>query len=292
MEYLHFPGCIVPVRAANYEISIRRVARELSIDLIDLDGFSCCGVPMRSVDVETALLMATRNLSLAADRGMDVFTGCTGCAAFLAEAEMELDEDVDLKREVNKKLGQIGREYAGGVKVRHFLRVLLEDVGVERLQEVVKRPLGALKLASHYGCHYLKPHQAHGGFDDVEDPKTLDQFIEITGAETVDYLDKKLCCGNVIIGIDPNDSLAIARQKLDHITAAETDAMVVVCPACGIQYDTNQRKIETDFQVKYGLPVLYYTQLLGLAMGIDPKELALNMNRVKTRGLLEKLGIG
>lgn len=291
MEYGFFLGCVIPVRAVNYEISIRRVAQELGINLVDIDGFNCCGLPLRPVSIEAASLLATRDLALAEERGLNLCTGCNGCAVFLTETKKELDEDPSLKKEANEKLARIGREYKGQVEVKHFVRVLYEDVSLERLREAVKVPLENLRVAVHYGCHYLKPSSAYDGFDDPENPRTLDELVQVTGAQSVPYEYKKECCGNMIIGIDAGVSLAIAKEKLDRVATAAIDVMVVICPACGMQFDTNQRKIETDFQAKYGVPVLYYPQLLGLALGIPPKEMALDMNRVKTAGMLEKLGI-
>ncbi|UCG36091.1 MAG: CoB--CoM heterodisulfide reductase iron-sulfur subunit B family protein [Candidatus Bathyarchaeota archaeon] len=290
MKYALFVGCLAPVMGRQFELSARKVAEKLGLELIDIEDFACCGFPLRSVDEETALLLATRDLCVAEGKNLDICTICTGCASTLAEAGKELSHDVGLREKVNEKLQKIGRAYKGEVKVKHFVRVLYEDIGLKKIKDQVKNSLEGLKLASHYGCHYLKPSDVFNEFEDPEVPKTLDQLISVLGAETVEYEEKIQCCGGVILDIDDNIALAMAQRKLEHVNAMGADAMVLMCPLCGSMYDRNQRVIERRFNASYGLPVLFYTQILGLALGIDPRELGLDMNRVKTSDLLSKLG--
>ena len=290
MKYAFFPGCLAPVMARQFELSARKVARKLGMRLVDIDDFACCGFPIRSVDEETALLLAARNLSIAEEAGLDICTICTGCASTLAEANKELMHNKELRERVNDKLKKIGRAYEGNVKVRHFVRVLYEDIGPEKIESYVKKRLEGLKLASHYGCHYLKPSEVFDKFEDPEFPRTLDELISALGAEAVEYEDKTQCCGGVILDVDDKIALAMAKRKLDNVKARGADAMVLMCPLCGSMYDRNQRVIERRFNVAYSLPVLFYPQVLGLALGMEPKELGLNLNRVKTTEILSKLG--
>ncbi len=291
MEYAFFPGCLAPVMARQFELSARKVAKKLGVNLIDREDFACCGFPIKSVDQETTMLLAARNLSVAEDKGLDICTICTGCASTLAEANKELMNDDELREKVNEKLQRIGRSYSGKAKVRHFVRVLYEDVGPDKIKSQVRNSLEGLKLASHYGCHYLKPSGVFDNFEDPEFPRTLDALISALGAETVAYEDKTQCCGGVILDVDDNIALAMAQRKLAHVNATGADAMVLMCPLCGSMYDRNQRVIERRFEATYNLPVLFYPQVLGLALGIDPKGLGLDMNRVKTSNLLSKLAV-
>jgi len=291
VKYAFFPGCLAPMMARQFELSARKVAEKLGIELIDVEDFACCGFPIRSVDQETALLLAARNLSVAEGLGLDICTICTGCACTLAETSKELMHNDGLREKVNEKLQKIGRTYKGNVKVKHFVRVLYEDIGPEKIKSQIKKSLEGVRLASHYGCHYLKPSEVFDKFEDPEFPRTLDELISVLGAETVEYEDKTQCCGGVILDVDDNIALAMAQKKLDHVNAMGADAMVLMCPLCGSVYDRNQRVIERRFNVAYNLPVLFYPQVLGLALGIDPKELGLDMNRVKTSDLLNKLGV-
>ncbi len=277
--------------ARQYELSARKVAEKLGVELIDTDGFACCGFPIRSVDQETALLLAARDLSVAEAMGLDICTICTGCASMLAEASKELMHNNELRENANEKLQKIGRAYKGNVKARHFVRILYEDVGPEKIKSQVKHSLEGLKLASHYGCHYIKPSDVFDRFEDPEFPRTLDELVSALGAETIEYEDKTQCCGGVILDVDDKIAMAMAQRKLDHVKAMEADAMVLMCPLCGSMYDRNQRVIQRRFNTAYNLPVLFYPQVLGLALGMDPKGLGLDMNRVKTSDLLGRLGV-
>jgi len=286
MEYAHFLGCTVPVRALNNELSTRKVAEALSIDFQDLD-FSCCGFTVKSISTEAAELMAARNLSIAGEKGLDICTLCSACTSFLTEVNEKIRKDKNFRDHINSKLKEIGRQYNGNVKVKHFARILHEDLGLEKVKEKVKKNL-KIKVAVHYGCHYIKPSE-YINFDDPERPASLDELVKVTGAGSLDYEKKNLCCGGGILGIDEEMALTMSGEKLDAIKAVGADAIVLVCPFCDIMYDINQRKIGTKFGKEYGIPVLYYPQLLGLAFGIKAEDLGLNMNRVSTKELVEKI---
>ena len=291
MKYAFFPGCLAPVMARHYELSTRKVAKKLGVKFIDVEDFACCGFPIMSVDQETALLMAARNLSIAEGLGLDICTLCNGCASTLTEASKKLMHNDRLREKVNEKLEKIGRTYKGNVRVKHFARVLYEDIGPEKIKSQVKNSLEGLKLASHYGCHYLKPSDVYDKFEDPEFPRSLDELISALGAETAEYEEKMQCCGGVILDIDDKIALAMTQRKLDHVKAAGADAISLICPLCGSMYDRNQRVVERRFNVAYNIPVLYYPQVLGLAFGLDPKGLGLDLNRVKTSDLLSKLSV-
>jgi heterodisulfide reductase subunit B len=291
VKYAFFPGCLAPVMSRQFELSTRKVAKKLGLELVDLESFACCGFPIKSADHETALLLAARNLSIAESSGLDICSICTGCASTLSEANKELKHDNELRENVNKKLQKINRTYKGTVKVKHFTRILYENVGLEKLAAQITKSLDGIKLASHYGCHYHKPSDVFDRFEDPEFPRTLDELISVLGAESVEYEDKTNCCGGVILDVDDNIALAMARKKLEHIKTAGADAMVLMCPLCGSMYDRNQKVIERRTNASYNLPVLFYPQVLGLALGIDPNELGLSMNRVKTSDFLSKLDV-
>ncbi len=289
MKYALFLGCTIPARARNYELAARRVALDFGIELIDVEEFSCCGFPVKSVNGETSLLLAARNLSLAEKKSLDICTLCSACTVNLTEANKELKENSKLRDSANDKLGKIGREYQGKIRVRHFARILYEEVGTAKIKDKIKKDLSGLTFAAHYGCHYIKPSNVYDHFDDPEDPGTLDALISVTGAKFVHYDNRKQCCGGALLAIDESLSLAMAKEKIEHVKKAGADAIALVCPFCSVMYDDNQKKIESTFGVSYNLPVLYYPQVLGLALGIEAKELGLNMNRVKTAELISRL---
>ncbi|MBN1847513.1 MAG: hypothetical protein JW932_02925 [Deltaproteobacteria bacterium] len=285
-RYSLFLGCTIPARGRNYELSARKVAAQLGLELVDMDEYICCGFPIKSADLSSALILAAYNLALAKKQGLDVCTLCSSCTSALTEAVHHLDKDENAREVVNKSLAKAGLVYESPVRVRHFARILYEEIGPDAIQKHFQKDLSDLHIAIHYGCHYLKPSEIYDGFDNVENPKTLDALVSITGAKVVDYAGKKRCCGGPILPIDEKTALAVAKQKLDDIVAAGANAMCLVCPFCAVMYDSNQKGIETEFETSYNLPVLYLPQLLGIAMGFDRKELGLNMNVVKTKDLL------
>jgi heterodisulfide reductase subunit B len=289
VEYSIFLGCTVPVRARNYELSARKVANALGVKLTDIEGFVCCGFPIKSVHHETFLLTAASNLIAAEEKGANICTLCSACTAVLTETNTLLGENDKLRAEVLKKLGK-GQDYKFGkkTKVKHFARILYEEVGIEKIKEMTKARLSGLRVAPHYGCHYLKPSGIYDDFDDPEHPKTLGELISATGATPVDFENRNLCCGAGVLAMNENVAFAMTGKKLASIKEAGADAMALICPFCSVMYDNNQPAIEERFARHYGLPVLYYPQLLGLALGIPSKELGFAMNRVKVDAVLEK----
>jgi len=288
MKYALFLGCTL-AKTRHYEMAVSKVAERLGIELVYLDDFACCGYPVKSIDFLSATCLAARNLSVAAAAGLDIVTLCSACTATLTECAKELEHDHALKEQVDEKLAEIGVEYKGGVTVKHFARLLYEDVGLDRLKGEVKRDLSDFKVACHYGCHYLKPSEIYEGFDNHEFPTTLDELVDAIGARSVDYQNKMRCCGGSVLAVDEELCLSVAHGKLDDIKNAGANCITLVCPFCSIMYDDSQRKIESMFDDSYSLPVLFYPQLLGLAMGFDPREIGLNMNRVKPAELIAQI---
>lgn len=291
MKYALFLGCTIPIRAQNYEMASREVAKKLGIEFIDLEEFSCCGFPVKSTSAETSLIIAARNLAIAGEKGEKICTLCNACTSVLTEANKELTEKKELRAKVNKELGKIGKEFKPGVEVKHFSRILYEDIGLDTIRGKLQKDLSKLSMSIHYGCHYLRPSELYNCFDDPENPSTVENLVAVTGTAVVDYRNKLECCGGAILGIEEDIALSMAKQKLDHITANKVDALVTICPFCSIMYEDNQKKIESKFTVKYDLPVLFYPQVLGLAMGIDQKQLGFRLNKIKTNTLLEKVGV-
>lgn len=282
-KYAIFLGCTVPVRAQHYELSARNVAKELGIDLVEMSGASCCGFPLKAVDAETALLIASRNISLASEMKLDIVTLCNSCTAMLSDAQIQLSSE-----EFHTKFKNVGLSYPHEVRVRHFVRMLYEDIGIERIGQAVKKPLNGFKIMPHYGCHYMRPSHLYG-FDNPETPHTLDELVSVTGAESVNYADKKMCCGGSVLGVDEELAIKMANHKLSIAKENGVDAIASICPFCTVMYEDNQRKAEAQFGTQYGIPVLYYPQLLGLSLGLDANAVGLKFNRIKSDSMMEKL---
>jgi len=287
-KYLLFLGCVIPYRISSYEISARKVAAKLGIELVEMPEYNCCGLPLDPVSHEIMLTLAARNLCIAEQKGLNIMTLCPGCAGTLRKVNKTLKEDKKMREEVNRFLKEIGMEFKGTIEVKHLMQVLAEDVGFEKIKNAVKRPLIQLQVAEHNGCHVLRPVK-YIGFDDPENPTILKRLIEVTGAKCLDYMDETECCGAPIIGVNDQIPLQLAREKLDHIKAVGAQAMITVCPFCHMMFDINQPRIERAFNETYGIPVLHYPQLLGLAMGFTPDELALKELRVDTSKIVSVL---
>lgn len=293
MKYALYLGCTAPVRGMNYELAVRNTANRLGIELVDINDFGCCGFPLKSVHRETALLLSARNLALAEEQGLDICAMCNSCTGTLSEANQILIADDEQRASVNRKLAEAtGHRYDGTLRVRHYARVLYEEVGLDRIQDAVTVDLSGLRLAAHYGCHYLRPASAHDCFDDPEYPHSLDRLIEVLGATSIQYEGREQCCGGGILGADEQTALALPHLKLERVTAAGADALVVICPFCDIMYELQQRRIEKVYNTQYQLPVVFYPQLLGLAMGMSAQEVGLPLNRVKSRKLMAIAGAG
>jgi heterodisulfide reductase subunit B2 len=287
MEALLYLGCTVPVRNLNYELSARMTAKALGVEFTDLQDFGCCGYPLKSVDALDTLVVAARNLALAEREGKEVCALCNACVGTLTEAAHTLDHDPDLKEQVNTRLKAIGLHYEGPVRVRHYMRLLWEEIGVERIKAAVVKPLTGVRLAPHYGCHYLKPSELTVGFDSPDVPHTLAALITATGAESIDYPSLKDCCGGGVLGFSEQVADALAARKLGEVHRSGAHALVLVCPFCNVMYEGEQKKIAKITGVDIKVPVVYYPQILGLSLGLTSAELGFKLNRVKPAALLK-----
>jgi heterodisulfide reductase subunit B len=290
-KFALYLGCTVPVRAQNYELSARIIARHFGVELVDIPGFTCCGFPIKSVDQRSSLVMAARNLALAEKQGLDMITLCTACTGTMVEANHQLKHEPETLADVNKILAKQGPEYKGTVNVRHFARLLYEDIGIDRIREETEVDLQGLKVAGHPGCHFTKPSEAFEEFDDPENPHVYNDLINAAGAYSNPYSERELCCGGAILGIRMDVAYSMAGKKLQSAKDSGSEAMVLICPFCNVMYEQNQKKIEKELEQELTIPCVYYPQLLGLALGYSPDELGFKMNRVKPSQILERLGV-
>ena len=287
MKYAFFLGCTVPVRNLNYELSARLVARKLGMELVDLEAFQCCGFPLKSINFFESLVIAARNLALAEQAALPVCTLCSACGGSLSEADHLLRHNNPLKEQVNDRLKVLGLEYQGTGEVKHFIRILYEDLGLEKIKEKIVRPLAGFSFAPHYGCHYFKPAETAGGIDPVETPRSLSRLIEATGAEALAYETVLNCCGGSILGAKEDLANTLAGQKLAEVNRLGATGLVLICPFCNVMFEGQQKKIEKKLEQKLKVPVLYYPQLLGLALGAGPDELGFKLNRIKDKEFLK-----
>lgn len=286
-----FLGCIVPNRYPGIEKATKLCLERLGVDVSGLPGASCCPAPgvFKSFDKVTWLALASRNIILSERLGRDILTVCNGCYGSLADANMELKRDPEIRALTNKCLKSIGMEFKGTIEVRHIIEFLYKEFGPERLKEYVARPLD-LKVALHYGCHLIKPSKERN-LGDTECPVFFDELVEATGAKSLDYTDKMMCCGagGGVRSGNAAVSLEMLEHKLDCIRKAGVDCIVNACPFCHLQFDRGQLAVNERFGTDYSIPVLHYSQLLGLALGFSPDELGIEQNAVQNLEFLAKV---
>jgi heterodisulfide reductase subunit B2 len=286
LRYAFFSGCVTPQKENTYELSMRKVAEAVGFELVDLKEANCCGFFVEPFDYFAALVLGARDIALIEETGLDAVTLCPACFSHLNRVKSTLVGNDVLKRKVNEALSRGNRKFSGTANIKHFVGLLIQDLGMEKLKETITKPLSNLKVAPHYGCHILRPSQEIK-LDNPEDPKLLDALLEITGAKLVDYSEKKLCCGSAAMSVNEGISRKITQAKMESIKKSGADAIVTVCPACHIHFDLTTKGILPG---KFDIPVLHYTQLLGLAQGLNPKDLGLFENRVNTEEILKMIG--
>ncbi|RDE12805.1 MAG: CoB--CoM heterodisulfide reductase subunit B [Candidatus Thorarchaeota archaeon] len=288
--YSFFLGCVMPNRFPNVEKSIRVVLPKLGIDIEDLQGASCCPAPgvIRSFSEPTWLALASRNLALAEAAGHDILTGCNGCYGTFKEALHVVHENPERLKEVQRILKSVGVKYEAKADAKHLVEIIY-NLGLENLRKKVTRPLNGLRVGTHYGCHLLKPTKLRP-WKQTQKYTFLDELVEVTGAESVKYKEKFLCCGagGGVRGSNVPVSIDIAREKLDNMIEAGAECIVDVCSFCHLQFEMSQPQLNKEIGDRYHLPVFYYTQLLGLAMGIDPEELGLHKHVISTDALVDR----
>lgn len=281
--YSYYPGCSAEATASPLGVSVTPVAKKLDMELAELEDWNCCGsTPYWSVDKLEAAAMATRNLALAEKRGFDLVTPCSNCFVILNSTNDYLKELPDFKEKVDKALAAAKLKYSGGVRVRHLAEVLYTDITPEGIAAKVTKPLKGLKVGAYYGCQLVRP----DGFDNPESPHSLDEIITSLGADAVPWEMKARCCGSSLVMPEQEVALGLVNKLLRNATGNGAQCLITPCPLCQINLDAYQSVVNSQFKTNYNIPVLFVTQLIGVAMGIPAGELALSGNIVSPMRVL------
>jgi len=273
-EYTYYPGCSVKGTAKPYEKSLLALFGALGLELKELDDWNCCGATFyMAVDSKISVTLSARNLAMAEKLGKDLVTPCSACYLALLKTQHYIDEYPEIKEKVDASLKAVNREYKGHVVVRHPLEVLHTDVGLDKLKSMVKRELKGLKVVPYYGCQIVRPYAL---FDDQSNPTKMDELIEIAGAEVVDYPLKTHCCGGSIMGTMENVGLRLTYILLHEAKRRGGDVIITLCPLCHHNLECYQDKIIKKYGEDISMPVMYFTQFLGLSFGLSEKELGLD----------------
>ncbi len=286
MKYAYYPGCSSECNAAAYEISTQAVAKALGFDLIEIEDWNCCGATEYfSQDELTACSVIARNLALV-DNDLDqVVASCAACYLNLAKVDKLMAEDSKMSGLINQALAAGSLQYeAGRLQVRHLLDVVCNDFGEEKIRAMVKRPLTGLKVASYYGCQVVRPFKDG---DCTEYPMKMDELFKWLGAEIVEWGAKAHCCGGHMTQLSDPDAFELLRRILKNADDNGADIMATMCPMCQLNLDAYQGRVDGMFNTKFRLPVVYFTQLLGYAFGLDTKSLGFGKELVPAEPVLK-----
>lgn len=289
MKVAVFWGCRILTSQYTYEMSVREAFPKLNIELVDLSETNCCGDPVKSMKDLAANYLAARVLALANKTGLDnLLVPCNRCHFVISEAKNVLEKNERFSQKIIEVLKEEGLEYNPNVRIWHVIDFLHDFVGLDNVKKAVQKSLKGLKLATHVGCQIIR-YSDLGRVDDAENPRKLDELVGALGAETVDYAEKLDCCGANLMYSHPDSALSLAGTKLSVLQNLGVDGLVVSCPDCGLMFDSKQKDAGTTVGAKLDLPVAYYTQLLGLSLGIEQEKLGLHLNQSPINQLLTKV---
>jgi heterodisulfide reductase subunit B len=272
-----------------YEMSVREILPRLNVKLVDLSQINCCGDPVKSVNDLAACYLAARVLAMANKSGLkDLLLPCNRCHFVISEAKNVLERDEKVNERISNALEDEDLKYDANIRIWHVIDFLHDLIGLEKVKKVVHKPFAGLKLATHSGCQIIRYSDLRR-VDDAENPRKLDELVSVLGAETVDYAEKLDCCGANLMYSHPDSALSLAGTKLKAVQNLAVDGLVVSCPDCGLMFDYKQKDAGTTVGAKLSLPVVYYTQLLGLALDIEHEKLGLHLNQSTVDQLLTKI---
>ncbi len=287
MKYAYYPGCSLEASAKEYDVSARAVFRALGSELVDIPDWNCCGSsPAGAVDYLLSLALPARNLALAEQMGLDtVVATCSACYLSLYQVEEHRQRDPQVRAHLDEILGAAGLQYTGKVRVRHMLDVIANDIGVQAIAARKTHDLRGLRVIPYYGCQTVRPYMTYDGPDQ---PVSMDRVLTALGAEVVPYSLKTRCCGGILITTTKDVGVKLVADLLAAADGA--DCVVTVCPLCQMNLDAYQADVSRKLGRPVNIPVLYLTQLMGLAFDLPAEEILLNKNIVSPRPVLEKVG--
>ncbi|HUM06131.1 MAG TPA: CoB--CoM heterodisulfide reductase iron-sulfur subunit B family protein [Terriglobales bacterium] len=284
MKYAYYPGCSLRGTGRAYEESLLAVFRALDVAIQELNDWNCCGATTYlSIDELTSYALAARNLALAARDRLDIIAPCAACYLVLNKTQRYIHDYPDIKLVVTRALDAIGLKYDDRVRVRHPLDIFLNEIGVKAIASRVTRSLKGLKVAPYYGCQIVRPYAT---FDDQRNPTSMDRLLEACGAEIIPYSLKTRCCGGSQKGTLPEVGLYLINYLVEEAQMNGADVIATVCPLCQFNLECFQKEASSE-QNPLSTPVLYFTQLMALALGASSATIGLRRSLVKIEPVLE-----
>ncbi len=294
-KYLFYPGCSMESSAKAYMSSLEAVAPHLGIDLQELEDWNCCGATeYLSLDLLPAYSLIARNLALAeqqANGTQTLMAACSACFLNLSKADHYMGEDKAFGKKVNEALAAGGLHYdPGELVVRHLLEVIYNDIGLDKVKEKVVKPLTGLRVASYIGCMVPRP-DYNKKTSNTEHPYELDELLKALGAEVIDFPLKTACCGGHMTQIGPDTAFELIRRLIASADQYKADCLVALCPMCQMNLDAFQGQMNGYFHTNYRMPILFFTQLMGVAFGERPEKLGFGSEFVSAHEAMRRIGV-
>lgn len=286
-KYAFFPGCSLEKMAISYNQSSVETTKSFGIELQELEDWNCCGATAYfHVDQLLAYTLVARNLAIAEKEGLDLVAPCSACYKNAYSTNRYIQEDPDLAEHINFALEQDNLHFNGDLKVHHIIDIFATEVGSEEIKAKVTNPLNGLKVAPYYGCQIVRPRK---NGEDVENPQFFEEIISAIGAEAVDFSERLRCCGGSLIMTSRHAALMMVRVLLNNAVNSGADVIATACPLCQVNLECYQTQVNEEFGTDFSVPVLYFTQLLGLALGIPRRRLGIGRELVSAAPIFSHL---
>lgn len=290
MKFAYYPGCSVKSTGMAYEQSLIEVCKVLGIELQEIEDWNCCGATAyMSVDDSMAFALAARNLALAEKQQQDLLAPCAACYLVMEKTKRYMHEHQEIRERVQRGLGAAGLSCSGHTAVRHPLDVIVNDIGLDAVKAKVKRPLKGLKVAPYYGCQVVRPYST---FDHPTYPVLMDKLLQAAGATVVPYPLKTRCCGGSLTGTVKEVGVRMAWVLIREAKKRGADVITTLCPLCNFNLDSYQDEGVIPPGERVHVPTTYFTQLLGLALGVPESQLGFNRHIVSVQPALDALARG
>jgi heterodisulfide reductase subunit B len=272
-EYAYFPGCSLEKMAVSYDMSTRETASKLDIKLNEIEDWNCCGATTYFyIDELLAYTLCARNLAIAEKTGLDVVAPCSACYKNMYFTAAHLKKDADLAEHINFALEEDNLHFENKIGVKHLIEVYAQDIPAEELKSRVTKPLAGVRVAPYYGCQIVRPQKEK---ENVEQPVFFENLLTTIGAVPVNYPLKMRCCGGSLIISSRLAALSMVRNLLQSAVDAQAAVIATACPMCQVNLECYQQNVNAEFGTNFNVPIMYFTQLVGLAMGIAPKKLGI-----------------
>ena len=282
--YAYFPGCSLEKLAVGYHESALECARKLDVNLKELDDWNCCGsTTYFHIDELLAYTLTARNLAIAEKTGLEVVAPCSACFKNMYFTQAHLKKDPDLAEHINFALEEDGLQFSGNLRIQHLLEMFAQDIGAEEIKSKVTHPLEGVRVAPYYGCQLLRPRKDHDTAESLEQPQYFEELLTAIGATPVDYPLKTRCCGGSLIISSRIAALSMVRNLLQSAVERGANVIATACPMCQVNLECYQQSVNQEFSTDFNMPILYFTQLVGLALGIPPKRLGIGKELVSTK---------